>query len=60
MPGQFFHGQTDQMLLDHAMKELAFLLAAFVFPHRFCFHRRPGQMLNVAQLETARAVKVIL
>jgi hypothetical protein len=42
------------------MEELSFLLPAFVFHHRFCFYRWPGKAFDVTQLESARAVKVIL
>ena len=42
------------------MEKLAFLLAAFVFQYRFCFNCRPGQALDIAQLEAARAVEIIL
>jgi hypothetical protein len=42
------------------MEELSFLLPAFVFHYWFCFNCRPSQMLDVAQLETALAIEVIL
>jgi hypothetical protein len=60
LAGQFLNGQTNQVLLQHAMEKLSFLLPALVFQHRFCFHCRPDQVLNGSQLEPARAIEVIL
>jgi hypothetical protein len=60
LPGQFLNWQTDQVLLYHAMEELAGLLPAFVFHHRFRFYGRPVKVLDVTQLEAARAIEVIL
>jgi hypothetical protein len=42
------------------MKQLSLLLAAFIYKHGFCLNGWPVKLLYIAQLETARAICVIL
>jgi len=57
---QFFERDAGQVLLPQAVEELPLRLAAFVFEDRLAFDRRPLQLPQVAQLEAARAVEVVL
>ena len=42
------------------MKQPSFLLMMFIFKNGFCLHSWPMKLLYVAQLETARTIRVIL
>ena len=59
-PRQPVGGQTQQKLLGEAVEKIPLLQAAFIFQRRLGFLGRPGQFVNVAQLESARTVEVIL
>jgi hypothetical protein len=48
------------MSVDQAVEFSSHLHAVLMFEYRLGFNRRPGQMLQVAQLKTAPAVHVIL